>query len=230
MKVTKIASFISLSFLLLTASCGNNTVNDNFNDNSTNPSLWTAYYSSSGPTIAETNQRLECAFPANFSWDSFMAMYASTCQLSGDFDIQVDYSLIDWPAQNGVRFGLGVEPAPVRGGIETRWVERVSFAINDFSGWPREVYLTHFSDSVQGITATSNLSGKLRLVRTSNTLSGYYFSNGSWILVHSGPVTDADVHILIAAWSDESIFADQEVKIAFDNFVINQGHWIIKSE
>jgi len=137
--------------------------------------------------------------------------------------MQVDYSLIQWPPENGVRIGLGVSEVPLEPGIGHAPVERVSFGSNEYISYPREVYLTHFSDGVKGITSTSDLSGKLRVVRAGTTLSGYYYGNGSWVLVHSAPVTAADLYIVLAAWSGNSMFADQEVKIAFDNFVIKQG-------
>ena len=200
---------------------------DDFNDNAINPSCWTTLPSGFGPTINETNQRLEMVFPANCTSEpvsgAFGEGYQSVCRLNGDFDMQIDYSLIDWPSENGVRIGFGVSEVPIELGVGCAPVERVSFGNNEHTGWPREVYLTEFSDGVKGVTATSDLSGKLRLVRAGTTLSGYYFSNGSWVLVHSGPVTAADVYIVIAAWSHNSIFADQGVKIAFDNFVVNQG-------
>ena len=227
MKVVTTAMAMSLGVLLIAASCGGGMDHDDFNDNTINPSFWTTLPSGFGPTVNETNQRLEMVFPANCTNDpmsgAFGEGYQSVCQLNGDFDMQIDYSLIDWPSENGVRIGFGVSEVPIEPGVGCAPVERVSFGSNEHTGWPREVYCTDFGDGQYSITATSDLSGKLRLVRAGTTLSGYYFSNGCWVLVHSGPVTAADLYIVIAAWSHDSVFADQEVKIAFDNFVINQG-------
>lgn len=196
---------------------------DDFNDNSINLSLWTIETEGSGPAIAETNQRLEITFPSdsadNPETSLFWAGYSSTCQLRDDFDIQVDYELINWPSGNGVRIGLhaaGQGP-----------VERTSFGANiDFPEWPREIYLTHFTDDVQGITSTNHFSGKLRLVRLGTTLSGYYFNSGDWILIHTGPTTTDDVHFSLSSWSHDYAFTDQSVKIAFDNIIVNEGHLI----
>jgi len=80
---------------------------DDFNDNKINSSLWKSYTVGSGPTVAERNKRLEITFPANSSGDLFGAGYTTVCTLTGDFDIQVDYSLLTWPKENGVRVGMG---------------------------------------------------------------------------------------------------------------------------
>jgi hypothetical protein len=62
-------------------------------------------------------------------------------------------------------------------------------------------------------------------------LTGYYFNSGSgnWITIHSATTTTADTPFSIAAWSNDDIFTDQEVKIAFDNFVVNRGELICPS-
>jgi hypothetical protein len=194
---------------------------DDFNDNTINHTLWVAHVTGSGPTIDETNQRVEITIPAASSGELFGAGYSSICKLRGDFDIHVDYELLVWPSANGVRMGLSA-------GGRHGHMERVSFSSSDFPVKPREVYLTHFDDGVHGITATSDLSGKLRLVRNGSMQTGYYFDSGSgnWIAIHSASVTTADTSFSIGAWSGDNCFANQKVKIAFDNLVVNRGEVI----
>jgi hypothetical protein len=93
---------IALSMLLPSAAFA---VSDNFNDNTTWSQLWAAS-SLNGPTVAETNQRLEITFPADCSGSEFNGMYSCLSKLTGDFDVQVDYQLLDWPYGHGVRLGL----------------------------------------------------------------------------------------------------------------------------
>ncbi len=152
-------------------------ISDDFNDNTINPLLWKSFIIGYGPTIAETNQRLEINI-ASYSADdpslgAFFAGYSSVCNIRGDFDIQVDYNLLTWPYANGVRVGLGAirnnvgNPPPDTFGT----VERTSFGYsNDFPGYPREVYLTDFSDGWI-VTETTDQSGKLRLMRSGNILT-----------------------------------------------------------
>lgn len=224
MRLFKKISVLSLVIMLFGFWLGNQPVHaqvlyDDFNDNTINSSLWTDVHGGSGPTIDEINQRLEITHPAASSGDTFFAQYTSICQLRGDFDIQVDYQLLTWPSANGVRIGLNIA------GVGA--TERVSFGTSaDFPGQPREVYLTHYADGVQGITATDHLVGKLRVVRSGNTLTGYYFSFGNWVAIHTGPATTDDVNFIVASWSHDYAFTNQEVKVAFDNVIVNQGQLI----
>jgi hypothetical protein len=191
------------------------TVYDDFNDNTVDSAKWNSYLTGSGPTFAETNQRLEISIPASSSGSSsgmlFLAGLTSTCGLSGDFDIQVSFQLLNWPAKSGVRVGLSPGWA----------VERVS--LSDKENPPttlREVYVMHGWD---GLTATSDQSGKLRLVRSGNTMTGYYYA-GSWIPVASKAQTTGPVSFFIAAWSHNWAFIGQDAKIAFDDVIVNQGN------
>ena len=82
-----------------------------------------------------------------------------------------------------------------------RPVERVSFgdSYTDFYGYNREVYLTHFDDGVQGFISTSDTSGKLRLVRSGSTITGYYYSSNNWASIHSSSATTDDVNFSLSA-------------------------------
>jgi len=198
---------------------------DDFNDNSVSTSLWTAGTGGSGPALSETGRRLEITIPAssnNNGTTGFSAGLNSTCKLKGDFDIQLDYNFPAWPSANGVRVALSSVTGPV---------ERVSFGSNqDFYGWPREVYLTHFSDGVNGIVSTTDLSGKLRLTRTGATATGYYYANGAWVPVHTAPSSTDDTAFSISAWSHDYAFTDQEERVALDNLIINKGELLCGNE
>jgi uncharacterized repeat protein (TIGR01451 family) len=193
-------------------------VYDNFDDNATGPSLWSVGQEG-GPVAVEMNQRLEITLPANSSGTKFDAAYYSACLLRGDFDIQVDYELLTWPTANGVRISLSTTYGNM---------ERASFgASGDFAGGP-EVYLTDFAGLVKGITPTTDSSGKLRLQRAGDTLTGFYLANGVWMTVasNSDPTYTQDTSFALSSWSHDPVFADQEVKIAFDNMMVNAGELV----
>lgn len=190
-------------------------VQDNFNDNAINSTLWSAGVSGTGTQVNEINQQLEISFTPDAQGDSFSAGYGSKFLLQGDFDAQVDFHLLNWPHASGVRVGLGINDAAV---------ERISFGTDaDFPGEPRESYLTHLLDGVNGITETGDQSGKLRFVRAGGMATGYYWDavNSQWVEIHTGPVTPDDVGIGISAWSHDYAFTDQAVHMAFDNFIVN---------
>jgi hypothetical protein len=196
-------------------------VYDNFDDNITDPSLW-SIEQQGGPVAAEMNQRLEITVPANSAGADFEAWYLSACQLRGDYDIRVDYELLTWPFRSGVRIGLADDHANM---------QRISSGRQpyDYPEGP-DLYLTTFdtADHVVGITPTSDLSGKLRLERVDDTLTSYYFANGAWTLVasYSDPAYTQDTPFYLGSWSADSVFTDQEVKLAFDNLIINEGELV----
>jgi hypothetical protein len=182
-------------------------------------------------SIKEENKQLEITFPFDSTGRIFGAAYKTRFELIGDFDVQVDYKLIEWSPNNGVRVALSA----ISGWIE-RHVERVSFGPIDKESWPptqaREVYLTHFQEGVSGFIPTNHREGTLRLVRVNNQLIGYYWEPGyGWKEISRGFIESGGVRIQIAAWSHkweaEDFFAGQKVKIAFDNFQINWCERII---
>jgi hypothetical protein len=192
---------------------------EDFDDNSINPDFWTVDLFGSGPQLAEADQELQIVFPSASSGVAFGGGLVSNFLLRGDFDVQVDYRLITWPFSNGVRLALAIE--------EEYGVERTSFGSqSDYPHLPREVYLTHFSDGATGFTATSDVSGTLRLVRVGATETGYYYSAGDWVLIHTGPGPTQDVAIQVHAWSHDYAFMDRDVIAAWDNLVIRRGELV----
>lgn len=198
---------------------------DDFNDNSLDSHVWNNTQWGVGPTVSEVNNHLEITIPQNSQngpADVFGAGYTSNCLLAGDFDIQVDYALMAWPSTNGVRVGLTTATADgYAGGI----VERVSLGPpSDIPEAPRETYLVHFANDIaRGFVATSDLTGKLRLVRSGNAQTGYYYHANDWVELFSGYAPTSAVEFTLQAWSHNGKFSNQEVKIAFDNFKVNQG-------
>lgn len=170
---------------------------DDFNDNSLNPSWWSV--STAGDsTVQEINQRIELTQGTSGS-PGINFNYL----IQGDFTAEADYSLLNWPVNSRERTGLisGLGSA----------VERVSDA-----GFGGEVYLTHFGDGVQGIISTTDMAGKLKLERIGTTISGYYWGNDTWNLVHSYNNSTADANFYLVIWPEPPVF--DGVKVAFDNF------------
>lgn len=218
-------TLLLLAGCLLLMPCGpaaSSVLVDDFSDNAINPSVWKSFQEGSGPTVVETNQRLEIALPAQSAEDPapapniFSAGYTSACRLRGDFDVQVGYVLPVWPIRNGVRMGLNVGFGGV-GRISGGGLDASTFGL-------REVYISNFAQGCCGFVNSSDLTGTLRLVRTGSRVFGYFLnSSNTWVLVGSSTATTADTAISMAAWSHDGFFTNQEVKVTFDNFVINQG-------
>ena len=191
---------------------------DDFNDDVVDDALWDIALKGSGPTIEEVNQRLQIRLPGS-SHDAgdgvFAAGYRSKCLLQGDFDIQVDYELLDWPFSNGVRVGLGY------GGIGV--VTRSSLGTAaDYGGLPRDVATLDVMGPAVFVVAVS-MTGSLRLTRFGNVWTGFYREGDQWTQIGSSSGLASDIRVDIAAWSHDYAFTDHDVLIALDNFRINSG-------
>ncbi len=166
-----------------------------------------------GPSIRVTNQRLEITIPSYSAGNGYGARVNSIFKMRGDFDVQADYILLDWPSVNGVRIGMGGPYV----------IERDSFSAGDGSPpTPSEVYLTDFGIP-SGIVATTDITGKLRVARVGSLWSTYYYSDGMWVIDRQSSGTTDDVTIFLASWSDDYRFGRKNVRVGFDNFILNSG-------
>jgi WD40-like Beta Propeller Repeat len=186
---------------------------ESFDNNAINPAFWQVFApGSSSIGAALLNQRLEMTMGADaVSSGPFGVQAASRCLLQGDFDLQVDYSLLDWPTASGVTVALGAEPdnAVGRSGATPTTGERY-FA-----------YFPGFGDGAQLLT--SDLQGSLRLVRTGTSSTGYVLSGGGWTPILTRSTNLDEELITLTLFSDDVSFGHQNVKVAFDNFRLNGG-------
>ena len=161
-----ISCFVALLFVLVYSSAGvlaSPVLADNFNDNALNPNLWSVESPPPGFSgiVSEKNQRLEIALGPGHGGTGIV----SAGSLAGNFDVQVDYKLLNWPPSNpyGLRLGavdLGVGP-----------FSEVGMYRNSSAGHPLEFYTLAFADRAIQIT-TTDTAGTLRLLRVGSTLQG----------------------------------------------------------
>lgn len=184
--------------------------------------LWKVYTAGRGAFVIEKNRRLEISMLSNAAGSYFAAGYTSVGALLGDFDMQVDYKLLNWSSANGVRVGLlSFNRTKVYS------VQRNSLGRGEFAGYPIENFSTNFDGNISFV-GTSDQSGRLRMVRTGNILVGYQQSIGAtdWKVIGRSYATREPLQFQIKAWSHDAYFADQNSKVAFDNFVITTGQVI----
>jgi trimeric autotransporter adhesin len=185
---------------------------------------WSTFFDSNTGSVEDVNGRLELGLKPTASGPVFHSGIISNSRISGDFDIQVDYSLLSWPPNNGVRTGLFIGDIKEDSVV----VERLSH-----ENWG-ETYLMHGHNSngpdyqIQGITNTNDLTGKLRLKRNGNIITSYYLCDDKWIEISSYQSTEFEtdpVKFGLAIWSHDYVYRPQghDIKVVFDNFTINQG-------
>jgi hypothetical protein len=224
--------FIILSFrltalacLLLWCNCAIAAIfTDNFDDNWVDSTMWEVSTRGIGPQVNEINGRLEVTLPSyTTSVDNlFYAGYLSRQYLRGDFDMQVDFQLLDWPTSpryNGIRVGLCLDWVQIsHGGSAVRasepGVERYTTTAVDAEGTP----------SISWIVKNDAI-GSLRLTRSDSMISGYLKDGENWSLIGSGMGDTEDGRIVLFGWGHDD-FVGQNVGFAFDNFILTEGQLV----
>ncbi|MDQ1535573.1 MAG: hypothetical protein QOF28_3334, partial [Actinomycetota bacterium] len=212
MRMGVVTAVVALLVTGLTAipSQASPTFSDDFNDNSTG-STWIVT-TDSNVTVAETNGRVEVSIPGDASGSIFAGGYHNKCALTGNFDMQTDYTVLDYPPNNGVRLALSLDGTNVSYAAErTRGLDNAD-----------SYFMDSFSFHGQA-AATTDLAGKIRWVRTNNRATAYYDTAGSWTKFGTMPITPYALYPAVVAWSHDGAFGGQPVKVAFDNFVVNSG-------
>jgi dipeptidyl aminopeptidase/acylaminoacyl peptidase len=178
---------------------------DEFNDNVRDVNIWQLLHDGVGGYFAEANGRMEMTLDA--APGAFVSSRVDFhCLLHGDFDAQVDYTLLSWPAANGARVQIDVS-------LDDATVARES----ETSG---ESYNMWSAGGGSGYVPTSDTSGTLRVTRAGDTLTSYYWHDGAWVTIGSGPALGGTALISLDA-ATYNTFAGQPVRVAFDNFKID---------
>lgn len=133
------------------------------------------------------------------------------CQLVGDFDASVDFTLLEGWA------------SPTRGatlGLMTGWggVQRSKYDTSG-QGW----YLNHFPPAgPSNKIATADEEGALRLKREGSTVTTFYRgTSGAWIEIGTStgrPTTP--LSLTAGAWYNGGYYNGLPFSIAFDNFIV----------
>ncbi len=182
-------------------------------------SIWHLSGSGTGATLATANGRLEVSIRADAAGaqpgGSFGAHVGTNCKLHGDFDVQVDFELLAWPAGNGAQAFMGTYygPAP-------NW-ESIT---RQSQPWG-ELYDARIAGSYSS-TLTSDLSGTLRLARSGGILTASSRNGTDWRVVAARVAVLEPAVITLGAGSYDEGFANRDVRIGFDNFSINRGNLV----
>ena len=153
--------------LLATSSSYAGTTIQNFTNNTFNQNLFGFVLSGTPvtPVLALFQNSLEILVPVMSSAESASAGLQGLFNLVGDYDIQVDFNLSNWPDSNAVNAGIimpGYRVVLIKSGTQNNY--RVYFSADDIHDFP-----------------TLDSSGGIRLNRTGNTISAYYLdNNNSW--------------------------------------------------
>lgn len=180
--------------------------------------VWDIESVGDGPTETADRQGIVLMIPAHATptdaSGSLKARLATYCRLVGEFDVQVDYSLLSWPAASGVALGLYAAYADVM---------RASSATGDFY-----VAAHRIVDPPDGpprkAVRTTDAHGTLRLVRGDNLLSTFVRERGGWRGLFAFPnPTPAAVPVYLELYTNERRFSHRQVMVRLSNFRVSSG-------
>ena len=135
----------------------------------------------------------------------------SLAQLSGDFDIEIDFNLITAPNTNVWAFQFQV----TTGTATSNDLALIDIRYNSSKYYYTTIKIGGASYYAQ--TTTSDTSGKLRFLRTGSNIKIYY-DNSGWVLLHDkNSFTTSDLYILLRSVTTSSM----TFQASFDNLTIN---------
>ena len=133
-------------------------------------------------------------------------------RVCGDFDAQVDFELVSWPATSGWRFSPFYAFWPDGSGF-VMVIERYKQASTDGCTPAIDCYKSWApsSDNCSStMIPTGDMQGRFRIQRTGTTISSYYWSGSSWVLVRTRTVGTGPVAIGMSCGSGDG--TGQEVR------------------
>jgi TolB protein len=192
-------------------------LSEDFSGSIRDASLWHQINDPAG-SIGQTGGRLVASISGSAvpggQYNQVDEHFGSQCTLIGDFDYQVDYSLITWPHLGGFR-------AQLQAFFGNASVGRASVAIPWAPSWGDE-QVQGYSDGGNGSFRSSDSSGAFRLVRRGSIVTAYAQSGDGWRPVFSGDAPNNVVYGmgLSTAAAD---FGHMDGWVAFDNFKLSAG-------
>jgi hypothetical protein len=157
--------------LCLSPAYGSGTITENFANNQYNTDLWGLWNIGQGTTAQVVNNRLE----GTVSGSGNAGLYGWGFTLIGDFEMRVDFTLINWPPSNLTQITIGLNNQSTT----LCQVGRANAPINIVHGG--EQYFTFIMDTNNSTGVTGpTLNGTLRMVRTGNKMEGFYWNGTGW--------------------------------------------------
>ncbi|WP_319586312.1 hypothetical protein [uncultured Desulfobulbus sp.] len=222
----RVIRYAIIAFSIFAAAVtGHCSIVDDFNDGAMNTTLWTTFIDGIGPSATEVPGCVVVTIPADAHEaddpHSFGGGFKSAKCLRGDFDIQIDYTLTEWPSGSGVRVGMGLFPAHT-GSLAN--VQRSSFG--QVESGPIEAYATDYGGIGGGGVPTNHISGSLRFARVGNMLTAGVLVDSEWVEIYSAEFSTDDYYFAFTAWSHNYAFSHEPVEVEFDNFLMRYGELV----
>lgn len=187
-------------------------------------SRWEIVELGRGCTLERTEQNMKISFsPAARNDDKhkvFGIFAVSKFLVEGDFDIVLDYSLVEWPYQNGTRIGIGVfaRDGFLGGNKWYQQAERISstWADSNFVPFTGDAYLVDTADdNIKGVMEAAGKTGRIRITRAGNVFRAYCrddAENKDWLNIYSSRTIEGPVSLFTGAWNHDYCFTKRNVE------------------
>ncbi len=192
------------------------TVADNFDEEELGIVLWNSHRIGTAITHERSDGRLHLSVNAPV-YDFDQGGISSKFRVNGDFELQVDYFLDQWPTTNGTMVGTGVVSQTSGAAV---LLNRQSVP---YSGTVERHVVGRFLSTHAGDLATVT-EGTFRLVRSGNQFTGFVAPVGTtdWVPVSTSITsTSQNMSVFLFAATYLDWFSGTEVRTSLDNFRIN---------
>jgi hypothetical protein len=198
-------------FLMWLSPAQGGTITENFANNEFDTQLWGLWDTGQETTVEVANDRLE----VTVAGPGYAGIGGYGFTLMGDFEIKADFTLINWPTNNGTQLYISVNNTSSN-----------LFQVGRGNTGPtdgQEVYFTLALNifSYTGLTGPT-ASGKLRLVRTGTKIEGFYWDGAAWHSIGSATDTTLGARVMvtfgIGPYGNE--YSGTPAKAAFSNIQI----------
>ena len=188
------------------------TIADTFDGDFVDPTIWHQVTTDANVSIAEQGGQLMLTVGAAAvragAYNQIDVHVGTQCTFPGDFDARVDFTLLEWPQADNIFVGLNAIYAGSAVGRESS------------SQWG-DNYAAWVVPGTNGSLALPDTSGSVRITRVKGTETTYVRHGGGWSRLAAGRSPGAAVFGLQASSADgTSVFGQQELKVAFDNFTV----------
>jgi hypothetical protein len=210
------AIFLLAIFLLsFSPAYGSGTITENFIGNQYNTDLWSLWNMGQGITAQVANNRLEVTVGGN----GYAGLNGWGFTLIGDFEMTVDFTLINWPAANGTQLTIGTFDPSYQSQVQ---VGRANTRIPTIVGVEQYFAFIMGDNHATDITGPTE-GGTLRLVRTGNMMEGSYWNGAGWVTILAA--TNANlgkrVGVTMGIGPNANNYSGISAQAAFSNIRIN---------
>lgn len=192
---------------------------ETFDEGTRDASMW-HQIDDPGGSVGEQDGRLVASISGSATpggqFDQVDEHWGSQCSLNGDFDYQVDYALVQWPANSGYWAALD---AFFAGGA----MARTSSSFDPFAGEQYQAW-ANTTPFVNAAANTTDTTGSFRLTRADGVLTAYYRSpGGDWTQFLVAPGAGGTTVYGMGLSATAAGFAHLDGAVAYDNFRLNSG-------